>query len=328
MNDGLGALKSINVRTQWPDEAKDFTPWLAQEENIVLLGEALGIELEVENTEVDVGPYSADILALDTATGDFVVIENQLEKTNHDHLGKAMTYAAGLDASAVVWIAAKFTEEHHKVLDWLNDNSSEDVSFFGVRLELWQIEDSQPAVHFNVISRPADFARKSTITKASAALTETKKLQLEWWTAFREALLERGVVTSAMKPRPQYWYNVALGRSGIKLSNIANTEADKLGVRVYLRGRNSGDLALAQLLDQKEAIESEIGEPLIWNPNPDARDKVIRITIEANLAMRGNWASYLDWMVDMTSRFRSAFVPRIKQLDFERPTNEESESSS
>src|SRR3989339_515114 len=123
MEQELGNLKKINIRKYFPSESSDFTPWLASEENIAKLGSSIGIELEVENTEVSVGPYSADILAKDIGTGKYVVIENQLEKTNHDHLGKAITYASVLDASAIIWIANEFTEEHKKALDWLNDHT-------------------------------------------------------------------------------------------------------------------------------------------------------------------------------------------------------------
>ncbi|MEO0075833.1 MAG: DUF4268 domain-containing protein, partial [candidate division WOR-3 bacterium] len=146
----LGILKTITPRQIWNNEARDFTPWLAN--NIEKLNKALGLELEVENTEVAVGPYSADILAKDTGTGKYVIVENQLEKTNHDHLGKAITYASVLDASTIIWIATDFTEEHKKALDWLNDHTSDEISFYGAQEELWQIDDSKPALRFNIIS--------------------------------------------------------------------------------------------------------------------------------------------------------------------------------
>ncbi|WP_219928779.1 hypothetical protein [Flavobacterium album] len=128
----LGILRTVTARQKWISEAKDFTPWLAQ--NILSLSNAVGIELEVENIEVKCGPYSADILAKDTATSKFVVIENQLEKTDHDHLGKAITYASVLDASTIIWIATNFTEEHKKALDWLNDHTSDEIHFMGYKL--------------------------------------------------------------------------------------------------------------------------------------------------------------------------------------------------
>ncbi|HVM50315.1 MAG TPA: DUF4268 domain-containing protein [Candidatus Acidoferrum sp.] len=278
------------------------------------MGEALGLELEVEHTEVAVGPYSADILARDSGSGDPVVIENQLGKTNHDHLGKAITYAAALGASTVVWIAPDFTEEHRRAVDWLNENGSGDVAFFGVRVELWQIDGSRPAVRFNVVARPPVVNVKAAAMVGAGELTEARKLQFEWWTAFRQALVDAKAVPSARAARPQYWYDVPLGKAGIHLSNIANTDDNRVGVRVYLRQRQGGDAALAQLQEWKKEIEAEIGEPLQWNPNPDKLDKVIALYRDADLGRRDKWPEYLAWMVDRTRRFRQAFGPRLKLL--------------
>lgn len=327
MSDKLGNLMRKDLRSLWVDEAADFTPWLAQEDNIAKLGQAIGIELEVEHTEVAVGPYAADILARDSGSGDPIVIENQLGKTNHDHLGKAITYAAALGASAVVWIASDFTEEHRKAMDWLNENSSGDISFFGVRVELWQIDDSRPAVQFNVVSRPAEVDPKKTLGIRPSELSDARKLQLDWWVAFREALLASKAVPSARAPRPQYWYDVSLGRSGIHLSNTANTDDNRIGVRVYLMQRHGGDAALAKLLEAKKEIEAEIGEPLYWNPNPENRDKVIALYRDAELSRRDKWPEYLEWMVEKTRRFRQAFAPRLKLLNLtpDVPTQAEDE---
>jgi len=219
METQLGHLTKANPRTLWPNEATAFTPWLAQ--HLEELAATLGLELELENTEVAVGPYSADILARDTGTGKHVVIENQLEKTDHDHLGKSLTYAAVLDASAVIWIATDFTEEHKKTLDWLNDLTSTDIAFYGVTLELWKIDESKPAVRFNVVSRPAEIVRQTAISsRAAEELTEGRKLQFDFWTQLRERLFATGKLPSVQSARPQYWYDVSLGRSDIVLSNI------------------------------------------------------------------------------------------------------------
>lgn len=313
----LGELTLLDVRAVWPSESSDFTPWLADERNIGHLGAAIGIELEVEATEVAVGPYAADILARDAGTGAYVVIENQLAKTNHDHLGKAITYAAVLTAGAIVWVAPEFTEEHRKAIDWLNDNSSDDVAFYGVQIELWQIDGSKPAIRFNVLSRPGEVARKAAITRASAALSDAKKLQFEWWTAFREALSQSKIVSSVQAAGPRYWYNVAVGRTGIHISNVCDTYADRIGVRLYMRNKYGGQTALAQLREQKQDIEREVGEPLAWDANPDGVDKTIAIFRKVELSDRGKWPQYIDWMVDMTRKFRSAFSWRVKQLNLE-----------
>jgi Domain of unknown function (DUF4268) len=315
MDNKLGTLKDVSIESVWPGEATDFTPWLAQEENITKLSDAIGIELEVQQTEVAVGPYFADILARETGTGDSVVIENQYKKTNHDHLGKLITYAAVLEASAVVWIASEFTEQHRRAVDWLNENGSGDVSFFGVRVEVWQIDDSRPAVRFNVVARPEPAAIAARAAVSVGELSDARKLQFDWWTAFRQALLESKVASSVRAPSGQYWYIVPLGRRGIHLSNIANISDNRIGVRVYLTHRLGGDAALAQLLQQKQEIEKEIGQRLQWNPNPENRDKIIVIYREADLSRKDKWPEYLEWMVDMTRRFRAAFSPRIRHID-------------
>lgn len=316
MTRNLGAIKNIDVRKVWAHEAQDFTPWLAEEENIRLLGDALGIELEVENTEVAVGPYSADILARETGTGSYVVIENQLEKTNHDHLGKIITYAAVLDASAVIWIAKEFTDEHHRALDWLNDLTSEDISFYGVKLQLWQIDDSNPAIQYEIVSRPTEI-RKAAAAGGSQPRPQTaiKKLQLEFWTSFADSLVKTKKLPSVHKPGARYWFNVSLGRTGILLSNIADTYGNKIGIRVYLRGRHGADMALDQLLTQKNEIEREIGQELIWCPNPENKDKTIVLYKDADIREKENWNDYIEWMVEMTVRFREVFMPRVKKLD-------------
>jgi len=321
MHQKLGTLTSVDVRTHWPNEASDFTPWLAQETNILELGAAIGLELEVEHTEVAVGPYAADILARDSATGGYVVIENQLTKTDHDHLGKALTYAAVLGAKTIVWVAPSFTDEHRKSLDWLNDNSSEDVGFYGVQLELWSIDGSVPAVRFNVISRPAEIVRQLATTKYGD-LSDIKKLQLEWWSAFRDALVTQKAVPSAQSPRPQYWYNIALGRTGIHISATANTFDKRIGLRIYMVSRYGAASALGQLLQSKEEIEKAIGAPLVWDPNPDALDKVIAVFLPADLERRDRWPEYLKWMVGMTVKFRQVFGPRVKALTLVSPADQ------
>jgi hypothetical protein len=284
------------------------------EENIGRLGEALGMELEVENTEVAVGPYAADIVARDTVTGRYVVIENQLGKTNHDHLGKLITYGAALDASSLVLIATNCSEEHQKAFEWLNEHASENLGFFGVRLELWRIDESKPAIRFSVVSQPGTATRIAAKVSATEQFSPTRKLQLEFWTEFEKRLRETKELPSTQSPRPQYWYNVALGRSGVHLSCIANTWEKRIGVRVYLQS-HLADQVLRGLAAQKDTIEEEIGSKLSWNPHPNKSDKIILLDRPADISLREKWPEYLGWLVDHTLRFRRAFAPRIKTLE-------------
>ena len=171
----LGRLEPVNLRRVWANEESDFTPWLADQKNLAILGDALGMSLEFVSREEAVGPYSADILCRDSNDGTQVVVENQLESTDHDHLGKLLTYAAHLGARVLVWIAKSFTDQHRAALDWLNEVSETGTRFFGLEIELWQIGESPPAPKFNVVARPNDWTKEGTDV---ATLTDTQRMQL------------------------------------------------------------------------------------------------------------------------------------------------------
>lgn len=307
----LGKLKTITPRKKWNNEARDFTPWLAN--NIEELSKTVGLELEVENTEVAVGPYSADILAKDTGTGKYVVIENQLEKTNHDHLGKSITYASVLDASTVIWIATNFTEEHKKSLDWLNDHTTDEISFFGVQIELWQIDDSNAALKFNIVSKPNQAVRQAARSKAAEDLSDNRKFQFEFWNKFKDKLAKTKKIPSLQTPRPQYWFDVSLGKSNIHISNTCNTEENMVGVRVYI-GNKIADTMLPFLEQEKNEIEKAIGEKLTWNPNPENRDKVIYLQHSTDFSDKQKVEEALNWMVEYTVKFRETFAKMIKKV--------------
>ena len=221
----LGKLQQVELRNIWTSEADDFTPWLAQEENLILLGDAIGIELELEAQEKNVGPFRADILCKDTATDNWVLIENQLEKTDHVHLGQLLTYASGLKAVTIVWIAKRFTEEHRAALDWLNEITDDRFNFFGLEVELWQIGSSEVAPKFNVVSKPNDWS-KTVAAGASqiknTELTDSKILQRDFWAAFSDYVKEQGSNIKTTKPLPHHWMTIAIGRSGIRLNAIAS----------------------------------------------------------------------------------------------------------
>ena len=306
----LGILKTVPARQKWTNEARDFTPWLAK--NIKGLNEALGLELEVENIEVQCGPYSADILAKDTGTDKYVIVENQLEKTNHDHLGKAITYASVLDASIIVWVATDFTEEHKKALDWLNDHTSDEISFYGVQVELWQIDNGNPALRFNIISKPNEAVRQAARSKATDELSDSKKFQFDFWNKFKDKLAKTKRVPSLQTPRPQYWFDVSLGKSNIHISNTCNTDENTVGVRVYI-GNKIADTMLPFLESKKMEIENAIGQALVWNPNPDNRDKVIILLHPTDFNDPTKVDEALDWLVNYTIKFRDTFSKLVIQ---------------
>ena len=260
----FGELKRMKLRQAWKHEANDFTPWLARPENLQRLGEAVGIEMELQRTEVGAGPFFADMLAVDTLTERRIVIENQFDRTDHDHLGKSLTYAAVLDAATVIWIADRFTDEHLRALEWLNDHTSDEISFYGVQVELWRIGESLPAVRFNVVSRPNEAVRQTKTKIDTGELSESKRQQLDFWTKFSEKLRATGKVPSVGKPRPRRHFDVSLGKSGINIANICNKLNRFVSVRVYIARKCASVLTYFE--SRKEEIEQQLNEKLIWNP--------------------------------------------------------------
>jgi len=182
----LGRLEEVDLRAAWASESGDFTPWLAEDENIALLGDTIGLQLEIESREKGVGPFRADILCRETGTDRRVLIENQLERTDHSHLGQLLTYAAGLKTVTVVWIAERFTEEHRAALDWLNEITGEQFSFFGLEIELWRIGDSPVAPKFNIVCEPNDWTKP-----LPHEVSDTQLLQQEYWDGLKTLLLDR-----------------------------------------------------------------------------------------------------------------------------------------
>jgi len=186
MKNKLGRLSPVSLREVWSREDSDFTPWLAQAENIMLLGEAIGIPLEVEDTEVNIGPFRADILCRDIERGNQVLIENQIEKTDHGHLGQLLTYMAGLGSPTVVWIASRFTDQHRAAIDWMNEISTEEYHFFGVQIEAWKINNGPAAPRFDVIARPNEWTKKvrASISQSSPNKGERAEQYREFWSGF------------------------------------------------------------------------------------------------------------------------------------------------
>jgi hypothetical protein len=320
----LGRLEQVDLREAWTSEAADFTPWLAKSENLALLGDTIGMELELEAQETRVGPFRADILCKDTATNDWVLIENQLERTDHCHLGQLLTYAAGLKAVTIVWIAERFTEEHRAALDWLNEITDDRFAFFGLEIELWRIADSPIAPKFNVVCKPNDWSK--TISEAAEGeITETKLLQQEFWAGLRTLLLERKSVVKPQKPLPQHWTNFALGRSWFGMHATVNTVKNCIQVGMSCLGPHA-KTHFQMLKQDKEAIEKEIGCELEWEELPGKKEKRIALRKHGvDPTDRNSWPAQHAWMSEKLEAFYRAFAPRVKELnaeDYEAPDEE------
>ena len=327
MEQNLGRLDKVDLRKAWQDEAGEFTPWLAREENIKLLSEAIGLELEVQAQEKDVGPFRADILCKDTLSKAWVLIENQLEKTDHTHLGQLLTYAAGLDAVTIVWIAQRFTEEHRAALDWLNRYTDDQINFFGMEIELWRIGASLMAPKFNVVSKPNDWSRSVT-ERAHAIdrgeLTETKQVQLEFWEGFARHLEEKSLTIKPRKALPQHWMDLAIGRSGFWLAAIASTwdsASESYGqgeLRAeFVVGGDASKAYFELLAVKRKEIEAELGESLTWHSSEGVKMCKAYVRKTANIGDRGAWAEDFEWLRKKCEALHRVFGPRVKKLSLE-----------
>lgn len=251
--DRFGRLTDVDPRQAWNHEALNFTPWLA--ENLERLSEALGIPLELSGREVGVGRFSADIMARNPATDEVVLIENQLEWSDHSHLGQLLTYLAGTDAKIVVWLAPSFREEHLSAIRWLNQHSSEEFSFFAVRLRVVQIASSPLAPLFDVLEKPNAWERNlQQQVKAAAQPTDRALTQRAFWDRYIE-------LYPASRNDPGAGGGVARWRlidgTGLVVSRYKGQ--DYIGL--FLRGGRGvdGKAALPQLMPHREVLERELG---------------------------------------------------------------------
>lgn len=315
MTPKLGKVVRVNVREAWSNEATHFTPWLASPEGMELIQDALGMDLEIEATEQFIGPFKADIVAKRTDTPDehWVLIENQLEKTDHRHLGQLLTYAAGLKAATIVWVAERFEEEHRAALDWLNSITSEQFEFYGLEIELWRIDASPLAPMFNVIAQPNEWSREVK-QSAEGAISNLKQLQLSYWQALRSRLLEQKSKLRPQKMRPQHWATFSIGKSGAWTSACVNSQKKTIWVEFAFNGP-PGKIWFDQLIAQKADIERELGAELDWQ-RLDGK-KMSRIALHrpgTDFTQEADWAEQHAWLITWLEHFRAVFSKRAQTL--------------
>ena len=309
----LSNIAQVELREAWSNEASQFTPWLA--DNISELGTALGLELELREREADVGGYSLDILASDLNKDRPVVIENQLETTDHDHLGKLLTYAAGFDANVVVWLTREFRDEHRQALDWLNQRTGEDTHFFGVVVELWKIDESRPAPHFNLVAAPNDW-RKESVSRSAERKTGGTSEKGERYRSFFQRLIdslrEDHKFTTAKLGQPQNWYSFASGYGQLFRFSANFTRDDQARVEVYIYIDSSDADKPRELFDglkqHRERIEQELGYVLDWQPLEDRRACRVATVRNGTIDDSDDVLEEIhDWMVERLLDFRRVF---------------------
>ena len=312
----IGTLSKVGIRKVWQDEAKDFTPWLAK--NPDLLGKELGMDLEHIKTEAAVGRYSAD-LVFHNESQKVVVVENMFNDTDHDHLGKLITYAAGLGAAYAVLISPEFREEHRSALTWLNSISAEDFGFFGVALEVWRIGNSLPAPRLRVEVKPDGWLRSVRATQR--AKTGRELLYLRFWDEFLPALVsECPGWTRRNKPTTDSWMQLPTGRTGLSIIPCFCKPEDEYRLRVELYidvgDAKTNKAAFERLHEQKARIEEDLGEALDWDRLDDRKGARISLYYAEGIEVseEEKWPAARNWLVDAAGRMRQVFAPAIRDL--------------
>jgi hypothetical protein len=309
----FGEIKPVNVRESWPNEARDFTPWLA--DHIDLLGGALGMDLEVTTCEADVGDFSLDLLAKDLGSGRPVVIENQFGTTNHDHLGKVITYAAGVDATAVIWLTESLRDEHRQALEWLNQKMDEGTRFFGVVIEVIRIDESRPAVRFRPVVYPNEWQHTTRETAEHQASPRGEKYR-HFFQILIDELRETHHFTRARAAQPQCWYFFPCGvQRGVNYG-ASFAQGGRVRAEVYIdQGDAEANKAIFDsLFSQRAEIEHKLEEPLEWERLDDRRASRIALYREGHIEQSEEELREIrGWMIERVLRLKRVLGPRLVQ---------------
>ena len=311
----IGNLESVPIRKVWADEAHDLTPWLA--ENTDRLSEALGMDLELEGTEVGIGPFRADIVLRDANTDSRVVVENMIRETDHDHLGKIITYAAGLEATYAVLIAEKFRPEHRSALQWLNAHSTESAGFFGITLKVWQIGDSAYAPQLDVVVEPDGWVREVRATSTD----ELSGVQLhyrDFWSEFLPEFHEAHPGWSRARiPQKVSWMLFPAGRTGVQYS-VAFCQPGKryrFRIELYINTGEAGEKThiFNALMERRNEIEKNFGESLEWEPLVGRQASRIASYYRDDVPVRERekWPDLREWAIERMGVFREALQPHL-----------------
>lgn len=305
----LGDIEPVEPRAVWSNEARDFTPWLLA--NAERLGRALGIELELHAAEHPVGGYSLDLIGQDLTNDAVLMVENQLEATDHTHLGQVLTYAAGTGATTIVWIATAFRDEHRQALDWLNEQTGEDIHFFGVVLSVVRIGTSAPAPLFEVVAKPNDWQKRVRSSARAGSASGRSERYRSFWAAYldRQAA-EHSDWGRRGTPQPANWMSFGGPFSGTQI-NPSFAQGRRLRHELYIdRGDGEANLALFEFLRaRREIIEAAYGQELEFDPIDGKRAcRIATYCDDGAVDDEDHWPDYLDWFLDAGERMRRALA--------------------
>ncbi len=306
----LGKLQKVDLRSVWKHEATDFSAWLVKPENLDVLAEQLGIDIEPIGTEVPVGRFKIDILAKEPNTNEQIIIENQLEQTNHDHLGKVITYAAGLDARYLIWIVKDVLPEHLKAIEWLNEHLDEEIRCFLIKIEVWQIGDSKPAPRFEIISVKNDWVASLKQTASSTDISPLKIKQQQFWAEFCDFCKDKDSNIKLRKPAPQHWLDFSMGNSFAHLAARMNTIENQISVGFYIPNNK---MLFAFLKDNEDLLKQDLGDSIDWfDANIASGFNLFRDVDD--VFNESKKLEYFDWLYANVLKFKKVLTPFIQEF--------------
>jgi len=308
----IGRLSRIDPRAVWKSEAADFTPWLA--DNLDYLSEVLGIELELTQREGAAGDFSVDIIARDLGRDRPVIIENQLDPTDHTHLGQIITYAASLDAGVVIWISRQFREEHRQALDWLNRLHEGHTEFFGILVEILRIDESKPAVNFRLVAFPNKWSR--TPTEPPGDVSPKRQAYQQFFQRLLDELREKHKFTNARAAQPQNWYSFSTGVRGFAWAiNFALGARVRAELYIDTPDADRNEQILDELMKKREAIEKHFGQPLEWERLEEKRACRVACYRDGNVEDASEKLEEIQaWAIEKLLVFKRVFTPLIKNI--------------
>lgn len=301
----LGRLERVKVREAWAHEAQDFTPWLLA--NASYLGEVLGMDLELKEAEHSVGDFSLDLMGEDTATGETVIIENQLAKSDHAHLGQLLTYAGGTDAVNIIWIADEFRPEHRAALDWLNERTNEATRFFAIEVSAVRIGDSPLAPLFEIIVQPNDWQKKVRSSTSSAPPSARKETYRAFWAQFLDEVHQAAPGwTNTKTPLAQHFINLPAGVSNANYAAVFSKDGPRVEIYFTASQAELNAANFDKVLAHKDEIETAFGQPLEWDPLDGKKAARISLTRQGSIDEGASWNEYVQWLVNNIVKLRKA----------------------
>lgn len=303
----LSRLRVVPVREVWKHEAYHFTQWML--ENADVLADVLGMELELTAAEHPVGGFSLDLIGREVGTGNVVIVENQLEQTDHGHLGQIMTYAGGTDPQTIVWCAPSFRDEHRAALDWLNERTDENTRFFGVEIAAVRIDDSRPAPLFTVVAQPNEWTKQVHAETSATPTSERELVYLEFWTELLRRIREQHPDwTRSTKGAKGSWITLPFGSATAWYGLVFTRNGPRVELYFGSSDAEENRLGFERIAAHRDQLDADFGAPLSYDPLPGKKACRIHVDrIEGGDVMQlDTHDELMDWFISTLERFRMA----------------------